>query len=289
MRLRTALLALLVLFAARPSTAVESWIQLPADSNGKRLRAFNNTISGTSVYTQAFFLSDTTGVEKALVASPIFVQFSDGAASYIGAKTGQLPSALVGARLDVNLGGVAGTATVNGGAAGTLAIGGTQASNAAITANPVLIGGEAAASGSSPTVATAGRIRQGTVDLQGTLYVREGGPNTWSCSLAAVGTSLTQCQAAPAAGLRLYVTDVLVQVTTATAATWQLKSGTGSNCGTGTANVMGWAAVAPISTSTPQDINMHSPFALAAATQLCVVGSSGTNTINIQINGYTAP
>lgn len=38
------------------------------------------------------------------LATPVGVQLSDGAAGYTGVKTGQLPAALVGSRLDVNVG-----------------------------------------------------------------------------------------------------------------------------------------------------------------------------------------
>jgi len=76
--------------------AQESYIQLPPDSTGKKLRMFQQTVSSQTVYAQGFFLTNTAGSEVGLVSSPIFVQFSDGAASYVGAKTGQLPTALDG-------------------------------------------------------------------------------------------------------------------------------------------------------------------------------------------------
>jgi hypothetical protein len=53
-------------------------------------------------------------------ASPGSVQLSDGAAFYVGAKTGQLPSALVGGRLDVNAGAIPGTVSANNSSVATL-------------------------------------------------------------------------------------------------------------------------------------------------------------------------
>ncbi len=49
-------------------------------------------------------LRTQAGTEIGLAASPLFSQLSDGAAGYTGTKTGQLPTALVGGRLDVNIG-----------------------------------------------------------------------------------------------------------------------------------------------------------------------------------------
>lgn len=59
-------------------------------------------------------LRTQAGVEIGLVGSPLFNQLSDGATGYTAAKTGQFPAALVGGRLDVNIGQVPGTvSTVN--------------------------------------------------------------------------------------------------------------------------------------------------------------------------------
>jgi len=128
------------------------------------------------------------------------------------------------------------------------------------------------------------------------VFVSHGsGPGTWSCGNAGVGASLTQCQAAPGFGLRLYVTDITVQTTTGTAGTWQLRFGTGSNCATGTTvlypNFVGsW--VAPVNTVAPQFISFVTPLVVGSTTganqALCVFGTA-TNTVAIDIHGYTAP
>lgn len=53
----------------------------------------------------------------------------------------QLPAALVGGRLDTNIGGIGGTAVVTGGVNGSQGVGGLAANAAAVAGNPLLIGG----------------------------------------------------------------------------------------------------------------------------------------------------
>lgn len=48
--------------------------------------------------------STTLALDRTTAAAPASVELSDGAAFYVGAKTGQLPAALVGGRLDDNIG-----------------------------------------------------------------------------------------------------------------------------------------------------------------------------------------
>lgn len=112
------------------------------------------------------------------------------------------------------------------------------------------------------------------------------------CGLNALAASLTQCQAAPAAGLKLYVTDIFVQTTTTTSGTYALQTGTGTNCATGTAALFPVSGTsnrfnAPITTSAMASLQFTTPLAAPAASALCVIGVA-TNTISIQIHGYTA-
>jgi hypothetical protein len=178
--------------------------------------------------------------------------------------------------------------TTNVNVTGSVSAQGWDTNNAAISGRPVLQGIETTATGANPTAATANNVRRMVGDITGNIFVRPGSPNVWTCTLTALGATLTQCQAAPGAGLRLYVTDILVATTTATAGTWQAKYGTGTNCGTGTTNLTGFAAVAPISTAQVQSISFTTPLMPGAATQICVIGTA-TNTINIQVNGFVAP
>jgi hypothetical protein len=125
------------------------------------------------------------------------------------------------------------------------------------------------------------------------LLVDTAGPTKFTCSLAALVASLTECQAAPAAGLRYYITDIVVQTTTATAGDYSIQSGTGTNCGTATAAVFPKHATtarfkAPIAANPTAVINFTTPIAVTTAHALCVIGH-GTNTINVQISGFVAP
>jgi hypothetical protein len=167
------------------------------------------------------------------------------------------------------------------------------ANNAAAPAN-VLVGGFEAATQTStqPTAATAGNVRRGVISTDGSFYTRPHGPVIWSCGLNAIGTTLTQCQAAPGAGLRLYITDVVSQSNTATAGLFTIRFGTGTNCGTGTGNLFYNSASAlmasPANTVAVNHFHLTVPIAVTANNAICVLGVA-TNTTNIQINGYTAP
>ncbi len=116
---------------------------------------------------------------------------------------------------------------------------------------------------------------------------------TWTCGLNGLAASLTQCQAAPAAGLKLYVTDITVQTTTTTSGTYAVQTGTGSNCATGTAALFPVSGTAnrwnaPITTQSASNFQFLTPLIAPAASAICVIGVA-TNTISIQLHGYTAP
>jgi hypothetical protein len=188
---------------------------------------------------------------------------------------------------------IGGTAVVNGGVAGSIASGGVGGNNAAITQNPDLVGVEALSS--QPTAATTGNLRRLVGALDGALYVRPNGPVTWSCGLTAIAATLTQCQAAPAAGLKLYITDIQIGSNTATAGLFLVRYGTGSNCVTGTTTLFPNIAAQttgvmpyPANTAAVTDINFVSPPAGAAANALCVI-CVATNTCVVNMSGYTAP
>lgn len=195
---------------------------------------------------------------------------------------------------------IAGTATVTA-AAGVQKVGIVGNANAAIDAanngsvpaNVIADGFEAATQTTTqPTAATAGNMRRAVVSTDGDLYVRPYGPVIWSCGLSAIAATLTQCQAAPAAGLRLYITDVITQSNTSTAGLFTLRFGTGTNCATGTGNLFFGSASAlmasPANTVAVNHFHLTTPIAVTAANAVCVLGVA-TNTTNIQINGYTAP
>jgi hypothetical protein len=189
-----------------------------------------------------------------------------------------------------NVAQLGGTTVVNGGLAGSQSVGGTAASNAAITQNPLLIAGQALST--QPVAATTGNQRQIVVSLDGAQYVRIGGPITWSCGVTAIGTTLTECQAVPGAGLSLYLTDVVTQSNTATAGLFTLRFGTGTNCGTGTGNLFFNSASAlmasPANTVAVNHFHLTTPIKVTANNAVCVLGVA-TNTTNAQLTGFTAP
>lgn len=187
---------------------------------------------------------------------------------------------------------VLGTIRVQGNVGGVM----DAANNASAPANVLVAGFEAATQGSTqPTAATAGNVRRAVISTDGALYVRQGGPVNFTCSADNIGNTLTQLTgcAGAGAGLKYYITDIIAQSTTSTGGQWLLRTGTGTNCGTGTASILPSAATAarfsaPANTSAATSINFVTPIATAANVQVCVLGV-GTNTTTIQINGYIAP
>lgn len=131
----------------------------------------------------------------------------------------------------------------------------------------------------------------GSADAQ--IYIRSGQlSQAWGCSLTALVASLTQCKAVPdSATQRYYITDIVVQTTTTTAGTYAIRSGTGTNCATGTLQVFPASGTgsdrftAPISTSPTATIHLVTPIAVTAGHAVCVIGTA-TNTINIHLLGW---
>src|SRR5690349_11609013 len=96
-------------------------------------------------------------------------------------------------------------------------------------------------------------------------------PNRFTCAFAGLAASLTKCvtNVTLPTGQRYYITDVAFQTTTATAGTFAIQSGTGTNCGTTTTAV--WPVVntaarwtAPISTSPSATATFATPIAVLA-------------------------
>jgi hypothetical protein len=113
---------------------------------------------------------------------------------------------------------------------------------------------------------------------------------TWSCSLAGLVAALTQCKAL-AAGVQYYITDIVVGTTTTTAGSWSIQSGTGSDCAAATTavfpvNSTSARFLAPISTAASLVITTTTPIPVTRAHAVCIIGTA-TNTINIQISGFT--
>lgn len=170
------------------------------------------------------------------------------------------------------------------------------ANNGAVPANILAMGFEEATQGTTqPTAGTAGNLRRAVISTDGALYTRFGGPVNFTCSADNIANTLTQLTgcAGAGAGLKYYITDVVASSTTSTGGQWILRTGTGTNCGTGTASILPSAATAarfsaPANTSASTAISFNTPIVTAANVQVCVLGVA-TNTTTIQINGYIAP
>lgn len=127
------------------------------------------------------------------------------------------------------------------------------------------------------------------VDAYGAVY-QAPHPGRFSCFLQAV-TVTTQCFAAPAAGLRAYVTSVSASNQAATVQTLDIVFGTGANCVTGiTALTHKWQMGTNATTTSPQDIEVSFPTPLVptAANAICVRPSAAT-AFGVTITGFLAP
>lgn len=110
--------------------------------------------------------------------------------------------------------------------------------NGSIPAQSQLSSGRAVAYGSSPTAVTAGNNAPVITDLEGIPYVNMGHPRSVFCQMAAgTGTTLAELTGCAAvASNSYYIKSIVMTGGIATAATVPalIRSGTGSNCATGT-------------------------------------------------------
>lgn len=196
-----------------------------------------------------------------------------------------------------NLAQVAGTAIVTA-AAGVQKVGVVgnanaafdAANNAAMPANALALGGQTQTIDTSPTAATAGNLRYVALSTEGIAYVQPGGPKRFSCFVQAV-TVTTQCQAAPAAGLRAYVTSAHMSNQAATVQTLDIVFGTGTNCATGTTALTHKMQFGTNGTTTsPIDLHMSfdTPLVPTAANAICVRPSAAT-AFGATLTGFIAP
>ncbi|MDB5199150.1 MAG: hypothetical protein JWO92_1113 [Chitinophagaceae bacterium] len=129
----------------------------------------------------------------------------------------------VGTTNGVSISQIGATTVVNGGTAGSLSIGGMVANNGTINSavNPVLIGGQAVSSENAAN--TTAKLSQFVTDLVGKLIVLPyANPENFvsgAITSAMTGTTSTSLVAAPAAGLRNYITTIIVSNSHATVGT----------------------------------------------------------------------
>lgn len=127
------------------------------------------------------------------------------------------------ANQSVNVAQLNGQTDLNGGVNGSQSVGGTVATNVAITANPINLGAQAVSS--ENTAVTTARQVQLIADLVGKLIVLPyANPENFvmGTTAAMTGTTTTSIIAAPAAGLRNYVTNITCTNSHATVGTFVL-------------------------------------------------------------------
>ena len=199
--------------------------------------------------------------------------------------------------LKTDMSSVAGTATVTA-AAGVQKVGIVGNANAAIDAANnatapanVIVAGAQLQSGASATVGTAGQVGSIVAGLDHVLYARLGSPVLWSCFVPLTTTATTECRAAPAAGLKLYVSSLNCSNGAATVQGVDVVFGTGANCGTGTTALthkyqMGTNAL----TTSPFQVedDFLTGLVPTAATAICVRPTAAT-AFGCTLTGFTAP
>lgn len=184
------------------------------------------------------------------------------------------------ANQSVNVAQVGGTNTVNGGLAGSVSVGGTVATNVAITDNPVNTGGQAVSS--ENTAVTTSRKVQFVADLVGKQIVLPyANPENFVSGVTAAmtGTTSTSLIAAPAAGLRNYITHIIGTNSHATVGTFIIiQDGSG-----GTTIYEGYAAAVGGGFSISFPTPLRQP--TTATALYCQNVTTGANTI-VAASGY---
>jgi hypothetical protein len=122
---------------------------------------------------------------------------------------------------------------------------------------------------------------------------------TWSCSLDALGATLTLCKTAPNSNNRLYVTTIWAQSTTTTAGLMLIRHGKAAsqggaaNCATDTVSLLPAAATVPrygypASTAAALNHSFVTPLEVPPGRDLCIIGTA-TNTATIHLGGQVRP
>jgi len=132
-----------------------------------------------------------------------------------------------------------------------------------------------------------------TVTADAQLFTRGGQlSQSWHCALNGIAATLTQCQAVPADSKeRNYITDISLQTTTATSGTYAIRTGTGTNCATGTAQLFPASGTgsdrfnAPVISQAMAHLHFITPLRPTAGHAICMIGVA-TDTISMQIHGF---
>lgn len=143
--------------------------------------------------------------------------------------------------------------------------------------------------GATVIAGSAGDYSPQAVDQYGAVY-QAPHPGRFSC-LVQAATVMTQCQAAPSAGLRAYVTGIYLTNQAASVQTVDVVFGTGSNCATvPTALTPKFQMGTNGTTTSPFMVSMTLPHPLVptAANAICVRPSAAT-AFGALLVGYVAP
>jgi hypothetical protein len=238
---------------------------------------FGTTNAGNGFLANASIFSGTT----ALGAPNTF-----GTTAPTGNALGVNASLFIGTTLAANAG--AGVQKV--GIVGNAGAAFDAANNSAAPSNIIIPGVQINTVTTDVTSGTTGFVQRMNGDLQGNLFVRQGSPHPFSCFVEAV-TVTTQCQAAPAAGLRAYVTSIDMSNEAATAQSLDIVFGTGANCATGTTALTHKHQFGTVATTTsPLSITATylTPLVPTAANAICVRPSAAT-AFGATVTGFIAP
>lgn len=153
---------------------------------------------------------------------------------------------------------------------------------------------------SAPTTPVTGTFWQATQPVSGPVTdaqlratpvpVVEGSSTRWSCFVQAV-TATTQCRAAPAGGIRAYVTSVACSNLAATVQGVDVVFGTGSNCATGTTALTHKFQLGTNATTTSPFLvaqQFPTPLVPTAANAVCLRPTAATS-FGCTLTGYDAP
>lgn len=158
-----------------------------------------------------------TGVQRVSLAT------DQAALTTAGLFSVKIDQTTVGTTNAISLAQIGATTVVNGGTAGSLSVGGMVANNGTINSavNPILIGGQAVSSENAAN--TTAKLSQFVTDLVGKLivlpYANPENMVSGAITTAMTGTTSTSLIAAPAAGLRNYITTIIVSNAHATVGT----------------------------------------------------------------------
>lgn len=254
--------------ATVPRVSLATDVPLPAGTNGIGKLTANSGVDIGDVDVTSL-PADTYVAEGGALGKGVLLQGDDGTDRKninVDATTGDV-------QVDVT-----NTVTVSGTVSATTA--GDVASDSADSGNPVKTGSKAKNfDGTAPGTAVAEDDRVDNIaDVYGRPFVETAHPNHWNVSADyAEAQTNTTVKAAPGAGLKLYITDIVIS-NGVTAGNITLLDGSG-----GTVLIEDYPAITGGLT-----LNLRTPISLTANTLLAITSTTVT-THSVTVCGYTAP